>query len=499
LLYPIIRYVWPFQISRSNTILDLINFKLDNNYMGQKSNSKELEILRDQNKAFRAQNRLFEMLFEITRTSSGKDMMKTTMQNALDSITDISGAKNGSLFLLNKEGMVTDSLLAKEDLRPEKRNQLIGKILNKGLAGWVMESLEVGIINDTKKDSRWITLPNRPYEVRSALTVPILRRQFLYGILTLMHPDPNYFDDNSVSIIQMTADQLAVAIENTQFYIEIHESHQELLKANEKIEKISDALKSEIKKGQKIQTEFLPHKIPSLEGCEIDTFFQPAMQLSGDFYDFFMLPNNLLGVVLADISDKGIGAALFMALIRSLIRVFSGHFKSYDLFQKVGGKKDMDINDVLNAVSLTNEYLTVEHGDEGMFATLFFGIFDPYSGELTYTNCGHEPLMVINNSGIKKFLKPLGPALGIFPGIKYKFEKIRLEKESILFGFTDGVTEARSPSGELYTRKKLESSVNRSPVGSVDQFLNNIKKDLFDFIGSAIQADDITIFTIQKK
>lgn len=276
----------------------------------------------------------------------------------------------------------------------------------------------------------------------------------------------------------------------------------------ETISAYSNALHAELEKGRKIQKDFLPTRIPQIQNCDIAAYFHPALQLSGDFYDVFTLPDNRVGLVIADVSDKGVGSALFMALLRSLIRVFSGHsalHASSDdhatgdsmTMKTFGDSKHFDTISSLNAVSLTNEYIAHEHGEEGMFATLFFGVIDPSTGLLSYINGGHEPLILVSADGIEKRLKPTGPAVGMMPGSSYRIEEIKLDPGDILFGYTDGVTEARSPSDELYSRRRLEQSVINSSLTDATSFSDSIKSDLFKFIEQAPQSDDITMLTLR--
>ena len=471
--------------------------------MELKSQKDELNILRREKTAFQAQNRLFENLIEMARSSSKREMLKIAMQKTLDIAAELSGAEKGSLFLLNEEGVVTDSILTRGEINSEKRSTLIGNVLDRGLAGWVREHLEIGLIEDSKKDHRWLSLPDEPYTVRSALAVPILRHKSIFGILTLMHPEPGHFSRESIGMMQITADQMALAIENAQLYMKLDASYCSLERAKQSIETYSKALDRELEKGRKIQRDFLPHQIPHVANCEISTYFRPALQLSGDFYDAFLLPGNRVGLVIADVSDKGVGAALFMALLRSLIRVFSGHSRVHGLLGTYKDKKlsasseDSILMDPLDAVSFTNEYIALEHGEEGMFATLFFGVLDPKSGWFHYINGGHEPLIIVDEEGIKERLMPTGPAVGMMPGTDYKIGKIQLEPGDVLFGYTDGVTEARSPMDKLYTRKRLEKSVENCPIGTATAFLNNVKTDLFNFIEKAPQSDDITMLAVR--
>jgi serine phosphatase RsbU (regulator of sigma subunit) len=277
-----------------------------------------------------------------------------------------------------------------------------------------------------------------------------------------------------------------------------------------KVEMYSAALRDELEKGRKIQRDFLPNQIPTLPGCEIAAYFHPALQLSGDFYDAFKLPGNRVSLVIADISDKGVGSALFMALLRSLIRVFSGYPELHESSLTHSEERVIDLKDskrldgstdvdVLNAVSLANDYVVQEHGEEGMFATLFFGVFDAETGSLTYINCGHEPLIIAGRNGIKEKLRPTGPALGLFPGAHFEIMKARLEPGDILLGYTDGVTEAQSSNDELFTRRRLEQVIERSERSSAAELLEDIKTELFRFTDQAPQNDDITMFAVLKQ
>ncbi len=238
----------------------------------------ELHILKREQAAFQAQNRLFENLIEMVRSSSKQEMLKATMQNTLDVACELSGAEKGSLFLLNEEGVVTDSILTRGEVTTEKRSRLIGSVLDRGLAGWVREHLEIGLVKDSETDDRWLSLPNEPYVVRSAIAVPILRHKWLFGILTLMHPEPAHFDQGSIDMMQITADQMALAIENAQLYMKLDASYRSLGKAKRSIERYSTALDLELEKGRKIQKDFLPHQIPEAPNCEIATYFHPALQ-----------------------------------------------------------------------------------------------------------------------------------------------------------------------------------------------------------------------------
>ncbi len=264
----------------------------------------------------------------------------------------------------------------------------------------------------------------------------------------------------------------------------------------------------ELEKGRQIQMEFLPTKIPQVPNYEIATSFYPAGKVSGDFYDVFTLPDGRISLVIADVCDKGVGSALYMALFRSLIRVFSNQALSEQLSAAVkSARKDKQTDSALpsgidpvsglRAVIDTNNYIASNHGDEGMFATLFFGVLDPETGWLYYINGGHEPLFIISPNGIREKLGPTGPAVGLWPNASFDIQRIRLETGDILVGYTDGVTEARSPEDELFTRNRLRS-IMEQPINSATELLERIKNNLFSFIDIAPRGDDVTMLAVQR-
>jgi sigma-B regulation protein RsbU (phosphoserine phosphatase) len=197
-----------------------------------------------------------------------------------------------------------------------------------------------------------------------------------------------------------------------------------------------------------------------------------------------------------------------MALFRSLIRVFAEqaiYSAGPGLTQIVSSTDRTEtIPPLANermarlaAVASTNNYIANLHGRECMYATLFFGVLNPSSGILSYVNGGHEPLYVVNAGVIKDRLKPTGPAVGLMPDANFQSQEIQLERGDLLVGYTDGVTEARSPKDEIYTRDRLQSLLTQ-PLKSAAETLERIKTNLFAFIDIAPRSDDVTMLAVQR-
>jgi sigma-B regulation protein RsbU (phosphoserine phosphatase) len=463
---------------------------------------KAFNQLKNEKAALQVQSRLLENFVAFARSSATERLLVKLLRKTLEVSAELSGAEKGSLFLLDAHGAVTDSILTREDTTPEQCSRILGTVLEKGLAGWVKHHRKAGLIADTSTDSRWLDLPNQPYKVGSALAVPILRGDNLLGILTLLHARPGHFNAETADLMQLTAGQIGSALENARLYSKLDESYRSLAQAKQEIETYSRALDAELEKGKKIQRDFLPSQIPQIDGWEIAVYFHPARQVSGDFYDVFLLPRKRVGLVIADVCDKGVGSALYMALFRSLIRVFSGQI-SLRGFSVTGSDRDEriqpgeDLFDALHAVALTNDYIAEEHGQEGMFATLFFGVLNPDTGRMAYISGGHEPLFIVSQAGARKSLKATGPVVGMMPGMPFKVQQIQIEPGEILLGFTDGVTEALSPAKSLFTKKRFLSLLEK-PAPTAVELIAQIKTDLFAHIDNAPQFDDITMIAAQR-
>lgn len=248
------------------------------------------------------------------------------------------------------------------------------------------------------------------------------------------------------------------------------------------------AVKQELELGRRTQADFLPAELPQPEGWQIATTFHPAREVAGDFYDAFPLPNGHIGLVIADVCDKGVGAALFMVLVRSLIRAFAEQSET-----TTGG--------ALQAVPLTNTYITSHHHNTRarmhMFATLFFGVLDPASGRLCYINGGHEPPVLIGPHGVKTELYPTGPAVGLMANSRFQQHEISLLPGDVLIAYTDGITEARDSNRDMFGEERLMHLLNQ-PIVSAISLMDSIEDSIRAHMGEQTPSDDITMLTVQR-
>jgi phosphoserine phosphatase RsbU/P len=257
----------------------------------------------------------------------------------------------------------------------------------------------------------------------------------------------------------------------------------------------------DVEVGRQIQADFLPEKLPTLPGWEIDSHFRPAKQVSGDFFDAFPAGDGQMGLIVADVCDKGVGAALFMALTRSLLRAFGWLSEGCPLPDGAPGTRlASQLTDLTGEpVRLTNEYIAQFHAKMNMFVTLFFGVLDPSTGLLRYINAGHNPPIVLDGEGrVKARLPGTGPALGMLGGAEFGIGEQILEPGDCLLAFTDGVTEARSPDGGLFSDKRLVRLVEQTPPASAADLLNRIESALRQFVEGHGYSDDVTMLAVRR-
>lgn len=249
------------------------------------------------------------------------------------------------------------------------------------------------------------------------------------------------------------------------------------------------SLEREMEIAREIQAGFLPGQLPLISGWDMAACFLPARRVGGDFYDAFPLHEGLrIGMVVADVCDKGVGAALFMALFRSLIRAFAERMRFLD---------DDAAEQMRQLVDHVNGYIARTHGAANMFATLFFGILDPASGALIYVNGGHEPPIVIGETGLISRLDPTGPAVGMMAELRFRVERKSIQRGETLVIYTDGVTDARDRAANPFSEERLLALLS-SAEPSAAETIARMQSAVFQHIDGATQFDDITVLAVHR-
>ena len=251
-------------------------------------------------------------------------------------------------------------------------------------------------------------------------------------------------------------------------------------------------LERELDIGPEIQAGFLPRKIPQPQGWEIASFFRAAREVAGDFYDVFELGSGKLALLLGDVTDKGVGSALYMALFRSLLRsAMMG-----DSLTQRGEEASLPEARLEPAVSLVNSYICQVHRS-AMFATLFFGVLDIESGELTYINAGHDYPYLVRQGEVQAKLETTGPAVGAIDLADYTTQTLHFERGDTLVLYSDGIIDAQNQRGERFEQERWLRLLGEPP-GDSGKLIEHVVDRVLSFIGEASQYDDISLLTVLR-
>lgn len=235
---------------------------------------------------------------------------------------------------------------------------------------------------------------------------------------------------------------------------------------------------------REIQQAILPKKFPPFPGepnFDIYASMVAANEVGGDFYDFFLIDKHRLGFVIGDVSGKGISAAIFMAVSRTLIRAT--------------GLKGDSVSECMRYVN----NLLCKESVSSMFVTVFYGILNTETGEVDYVNAGHNPPYILSSNGIHQVEMTNGLALGVIDDFSFGSKKIHLKKGDQFLLYTDGVTEAFNLEETAYGEEKLENFLNHNLNLPIETIIKKSFTDIYDFVGGAPQSDDITLLGLTFK
>ena len=317
----------------------------------------------------------------------------------------------------------------------------------------------------------WISLdPNQEVNLAHPgaflFAVPIAVKGVLYGVMLVEEAAGGLrFRNRRLEIITGIAQQAALAIQNDLLQKEMV---------------VRERLETEVQLARQIQQTFLPESLPQFSEWELAARWKTARQVGGDFYDVFSLPDNKLGLFIADVSDKGVPAALFMALTRTLVRAAV-------------------IENVTPAEALrhVNELL-VPDTKQGMFVTAVYAVLNRNNGELTYVNAGHNPPSWVKSDGSIEILTRTGVALGAAENMQYDQRAIHIGREDSILFYTDGLTESYNNDGEFYGEARLEEALKVNHCSSAHELIDVVEKSLIDFVQDMPPADDLTMLVLRR-
>jgi serine phosphatase RsbU (regulator of sigma subunit) len=261
------------------------------------------------------------------------------------------------------------------------------------------------------------------------------------------------------------------------------ETHLALRRLQKRLQHANRKMERELALAGEVQASFLPRQLPDIPGWQLSVTLNPARETSGDFYDVNLLPNGLLGILVADVVDKGAGAALFMALSSTLIRTYAVEYPTQPAL-------------VLDAVNRR----ILRDTDANQFVTVFYGILDPAAGTLVYCNAGHCPPYLVsaqNGQDIKRLIRT-GVPLGIFEDETWEQDAVQIGPGDVLVLYTDGITEAQNAQGASFGEDRLLQAVSANLGRPAQGIQDGVATEIHRFVGDVPQSDDIVLAVIVR-
>jgi serine phosphatase RsbU (regulator of sigma subunit)/DNA-binding LacI/PurR family transcriptional regulator len=343
----------------------------------------------------------------------------------------------------------------------------------------VKNGKRVNIANDVASGILPQTVLGSPKPPFVIVTEPLYFRSHKFGVLYFVLDSQMEYDYSTFEILGKLISETIHTEQILRRQKEVQErEHSEL-----------EGVRHELELGSDIQRSFLPKTIYQPDGFNIAAVYEPAREVSGDFYDIYRLSDDKIVILIADVSGKDVSSALFMALTKTLLEVLTDNCSQ-------NGEAP------LKSVLPTNDYIA-EYNEKNkgrfMFTTLLFGVLNPATGVFEYINAGHTPGFLLSNEGkIRAELKPTSPAIGICEAADFSVQSCVIEKGELLFLYTDGVTDTQNKQKKFYTSKRLREKLTERKFNSSQEAANTICDDVSGFRKTTDRFDDITIISIYR-
>ncbi len=333
--------------------------------------------------------------------------------------------------------------------------------MGEGLIGHVALSGKPFISDDVRKEPRYINARARTH---SEMVAPIISNNEVIGVFDLESDELNAYTKDDLDVLMLLSSQVAIIIEKVML-------HEQLIE--------KQRLETQLEVARQVQLQLLPPRDPQLEGFEISAYNFPTEEVSGDYYDWVRIYDDQIGVVIADVSGKGVPAALLMAFLRASLRAAS----------HIGYAPHISMSKV--------NYLLWESIERNQFVTAFYGILDATNRTLAYSNAGHNPPLLMDADGKARFEERGGVPLGMFRDSRYYEYFATIEPGQVLVLYTDGVTEATNPSGAEYGRDRLVDAVRRGRPLSAREMIDFIHNEVITWTEGRGATDDVTFFIVK--
>jgi len=435
-----------------------------NPVVDEKSLEQKLLRLDEENRRLRKAVEELSILNDLSRVISStmdpQEVMETIVKRSVKAI----GAEQGAITLVEESsGSPMKTLIRASDT---SKSQMKFHI-DQNILGWMIIHKKPLMSNDVTKDENFKMFKmSSTTSIRSLLCVPLLVKNRLIGLLTLFNKkEEREFTEDDQRLLAIIATQSAQVLESVRLY------EQEQAKL---------AMDRELSAAREIQRSLLPQTIPALPGVDIAARTIPAREVGGDYYDFIPLGNNSVEMVLADVSGKGLGAALLAAMGKGVLYA--------ELTKKQSPKEVM---------TETNRIIR-RNMQRRSFITLLIGLLDTARRTLTVCCAGHcPPIMYKSERSSAEWLPVRGPALNFMEEIRYEECNLTLDPGDVYLFFSDGITEAANAKGEFFGEERLKTVVEHSHEQAANEILNSILAAVDLFSSGAKQSDDRTIVVVK--
>jgi serine phosphatase RsbU (regulator of sigma subunit) len=433
-------------LERVQAAAEPITLALDNALLDLEAERRELEK---------------DVLLAVGKTLSAPLELDEVLDAILRSLGEAVRYDAASIYLVDR---ATGSL---EPVRsvgyPAGSDEAFRLQVGQGIVGWVAKTGTGVLVPDTSRDRRYVNA--RPTTC-SELAAPLVLEGETVGVFNLESDRPDAYHEEHLELLAGLAVQAALAIERARALRERMERRH---------------LERELAIARAIQDSFLPKSAPVLEHFDIAGMTRPHADVGGDYYDFIRVGENRLGIAIADVSGKGIPAALIMASFRaSLLAEIRNEF-------------------AIRAVMAKANSLLLESRDPGKFVTCFYGLLDFKYRALTFCNAGHNPPLLRRADGRLECLGEGGVALGIVPAARYEDRPLTLHPGDILLLYTDGVTESLNAMKETFGQPRLEQALERLHDRPAQEILEGVVQAALDWSGEEGQSDDLTVVVVKAK
>jgi phosphoserine phosphatase RsbU/P len=410
------------------------------------------------------------LLLDITKKISRSLNLQEVLNLVMDTLDSLIPYDAAGIFLLKCADKTSVALgeepcvFQAEAVRGYDIDELSGLHLKigEGIIGHVALTSEPIISPDVRDDPLYI---NARGETRSEMVAPIISNDEVIGVFDLESDELNAYSDDDLEVLQMLASQVAIIIEKVML-------HEQLIEKKR--------LEGQLEVARQVQLELLPPSDPKLEGFDISAYNFSTEEVSGDYYDWVRIYDDQIGLVVADVSGKGVPAALLMAFLRASLRAAT----------HIGYAPHISMAKV--------NYLLWESIERNQYVTAFYGILDASNRTLSFTNAGHNPPVLLDAGGNARFIEQGGLPLGMFEETRYHEYYLTIERGEMLVLYTDGATEAMSLNGEEFGRERLAQAVQASRNLSAKELIAALHREVIDWTGGLGAHDDITFFVIKS-